>query len=108
MAVTGVLAVFLVLACAALFWVIKNYKSSVIRSYQLNELDISDPIASELKSLALKLAAIQDEADDCDGMTKKHVEHTVKIKKDIIRLGRELKNNERHYRVSLSSCEQKT
>jgi hypothetical protein len=77
-AVTGVLAVFLVLACAALFWVIKNYKSSVIRSYQLNELDISDPIASELKSLALKLAAIQDEADDCDGMTKKHVEHTVK------------------------------
>lgn len=92
----------------ALFWAIKRYKSDSIRSYQQNELGIDDPIGDELKSLALKLAAVQDEADYDNGMTKHHVERTVKIKKEIIRLGRELKNNERHYSVNLSSCEQRT
>lgn len=96
------------LAFTALFWAIKRYKSDSIRSYQRNELGIDDPIGDELKSLALKLAAIQDEADYSGGAKKAHVEKTVKIKREIIRLGRELKNNERHDSVSLSSCEQKT
>ena len=107
-AVTGVLVVFLVLAFMALFWVIKHYKSTLVRSYQVNELDINDPIGSELKIIAMKLAAIQDASDEVDGPTLEHVKQSVALRKELVRLGRELKNNERRECVNLSSCEQKT
>lgn len=80
----------------------------MVRSYQYNELGIGDPVGSELKSLALKLAAIQDSADYNDGMKPEHLSQSIRIKKEIIRLGREIKNNERRERVNLSSSVQKT
>ena len=106
--VTGVLAVFLVLAFIALFWVIKHYKNSAVRSYQVNELGITDPIGSELKQLAKQLAAIQEEADLNGGFTKAHVDQNVKIKREFIRLGQELRLSAKDESVSSSSYAQRT
>jgi len=107
--VTGVLAAFLVLAFIALFWVIKHYKTSVVRSYQQDELGIKDPIGCELKKLAKELAKIQEDADSNGGFNKAHVDQNVKIKREIIRLGQELRNNcAQNEEFTPSSCEQRT
>ena len=106
--VTGVLAVFLVLAFTALFWVIKHYKNSAVRSYQENELGITDPIGGELKQLAKQLAVIQEEADLNGGFTKAHVDQNVKIKREFIRLGQELRLSTKDESASSSSYVQRT
>ena len=106
--VTGViLAAFLVLAFTALLWAVKQYRKTLVRSYQRNELDIADPIAFELKKLAIELSNIQENADIAGEYTKAHVAKNVKIKREFIRLGQELKLNSKDDSAKTSSFEQK-
>ncbi|MEH6554511.1 hypothetical protein [Pseudoalteromonas tetraodonis] len=106
--VTGVLAAFLALAFIALFWVIKHYKKSLVRSYQHNELDIADPISFELKKLAIELSQLQEETDLNGGPTKEHINKTVKLKREFTRLGQELRLSEKDGSANSSSFAQRT
>lgn len=98
------------LAIVILYWAIKRYKNDYVRSYQKNELGIHDPIGDDLRQLAKQLAWIEDESDKIDGdKSISHVQQTVKIKKQLVKLGREIMREEKvKITFSESSYEQKT
>lgn len=104
-----VLGVFLALAIVILYWVIKRYKNDCVRSYQKNELGIQDPVGDDLRHLAKQLARIEDESDESDGKkSTSHVQQTIKIRKELVRLGREIMRDEKvKITFSDSSYEQK-
>ncbi len=105
--VAGVLVVCLALGCIALSWVIKKFKSPIVRAYQTDELGLADPIGGELKELAVRYSKIQD-AIDINGQKPEHMEELLYLKKQMVRIGRELEANTQHGEVNLSSCAQKT
>lgn len=105
-----VLGVFLTLSAAVVFWAIKSFKSSAVRSYQSNELGIADPISNDLKSLAKKLALLEDERElTTKSKTVENIQQSIEIKKKFICIGRELMNLEREgSNPTETSYEQKT
>jgi len=85
--------------------VIKKFKNPVVRAYQIEELGLSDPIGSELKILAMRLSDIEDDA--CINKTPNHVTEHIRVKNELVRIGRELKANQAG-EINLSSYAQKT
>jgi len=97
------IGVCLALACIGLFWAINRFKTDTVRSYQINELGINDPIAIDLKELAIKYADLQDDIDA--GIEPDHVPKALKMRKEMVRLGREIKRLEAAS-ATTSSCGQ--
>lgn len=76
----------------------------MVRSYQMNDLGVIDPIASELKVLAMELARIEEECDMSDSPKRSvHVQSSIRIKRDFVRLGRELIRNDERSAISSES-----